>query len=142
LVSWFGVYQIRKVKGNVRALPTYFLWVLASMTFAGWLATLAGWYVTEIGRQPWIVHGLIKINEIVTATPASNIAFTLAMYAVVYTGLIISYVSVLKYMAEHPAKTEAEALPTSGAAVAIVATEGLDATTQTNAATAESGEQK
>lgn len=137
LVSWFGVYQIRKVKNNIRALPPYFLWVLASMTFAGWLATLAGWYVTEVGRQPWIVHGLIKISEIVTHTPPSNIAFTLGLYAVVYIGLIISYVSVLKYMAEHPAKTEAEPLPTSGAAVALVATEGLDASAQ-----ATSGEQK
>jgi cytochrome d ubiquinol oxidase subunit I len=138
LVSWFGVYQLRKVKGNVRALPNYLLYGLASMTFVGWFATLAGWYVTEIGRQPWIVHGLIKISEIVTHTAPANIQFTLAMYAIVYVFLIISYVSVLKYMAEHPANTEAEPTPTSGAAIAIIAQEGLDnASVQSS-----SGEQK
>jgi cytochrome d ubiquinol oxidase subunit I len=138
LVSWFGVYQLRKVKGNVRALPNYLLYGLASMTFVGWLATLAGWYVTEIGRQPWIVHGLIKISEIVTHTAPANIQFTLAMYAIVYVFLIISYVSVLKYMAEHPAKTEEEPTPTSGAAMAIIAEEGLD----NASALSSSGEQK
>jgi cytochrome d ubiquinol oxidase subunit I len=126
IVSWFGVYQLRKVKGNVRALPNYLLYGLASMTFVGWFATLAGWYVTEIGRQPWIVHGLIKISEIVTHTAPANIQFTLAMYAIVYMFLILAYVSVLKYMAEHPAKTEADLTPTSGAAIAIIADEGLD----------------
>lgn len=137
IVSWFGVYQLRKVKGDVRALPRYLLYGLAGMTFMGWFATLAGWYVTEIGRQPWIVHGLIKISEIVTHTPPANIAFTLTMYAVTYVVLIISYVTVLKYMAEHPAKTETDPSPSSGEAIAIVANEGLDGTVQPS-----SGEQK
>jgi cytochrome d ubiquinol oxidase subunit I len=138
IVSWFGVYQLRKVKGNVRALPKYMLYGLASMTFVGWFATLAGWYVTEIGRQPWIVHGLIKISEIVTHTAPANIQFTLAMYAIVYGFLIIAYVSVLKHMAEHPAKTEEEPSPTSGAAIAIIANEGLE----NASAQSDSGEQK
>ncbi|AXI03326.1 cytochrome ubiquinol oxidase subunit I [Aquirhabdus parva] len=131
--SWFGVYQLRRTKGDVLKFPRYFLYGLASMTFAGWLATLAGWYVTEIGRQPWIVHGLIKLSEIVTHTPPANIAFTLTMYVVVYLALIISYVGVLKYMAEHPKKTEAEPTAESGEAIAIVANEAIDST---------SGEQK
>ena len=33
------------------------------MTFSGWAATLAGWYVTEIGRQPWLVYGLMTVEE-------------------------------------------------------------------------------
>jgi len=121
VVSWYGIYQWRKVKGDVLRLPRYLLWGLASMTFAGWLATLAGWYVTEIGRQPWIVHGLIKLSEIVTHTPPSHIAFTLTMYVIVYIILITAYVSVLKYMAEHPHKTEDDPTPASGEAVAILA---------------------
>jgi len=138
LVSWFGVYQIRKTKNNVHVLPSYFLWTLASMTFSGWLATLAGWYVTEIGRQPWIVHGLIKLSEIVTHTAPTNIQFTLTMYVIVYAFLITAYVTVLKYMAEHPAKTEAEPTLTSGAAIAIIANTGLE----NASAQSSSGEQK
>ena len=32
--------------------------VLVGMTFSGWVATVAGWYVSEIGRQPWLVQGV------------------------------------------------------------------------------------
>ena len=35
------------------------LWALVPMAFSGWLATLAGWYTTEIGRQPWLVQGVM-----------------------------------------------------------------------------------
>jgi cytochrome bd ubiquinol oxidase subunit I len=33
--------------------------LLVAMTFSGWVATLAGWYVTEIGRQPYLVYGVL-----------------------------------------------------------------------------------
>ena len=36
------------------------------MTFSGWVATVAGWYVTEIGRQPFIVYGLIRTADVVS----------------------------------------------------------------------------
>ena len=35
------------------------------MTFSGWVATLAGWYVTEIGRQPFVVYGLLRTADLV-----------------------------------------------------------------------------
>src|SRR5690606_16201491 len=47
-------------------LPRPLLWTLAAMTFSGWLATLAGWYVTEIGRQPYIVYGLLRTSDVAT----------------------------------------------------------------------------
>ena len=33
---------------------------------AGWIATIAGWYVTEIGRQPWLVRGILKTADAVS----------------------------------------------------------------------------
>ena len=36
----------------------------AGMTFSGWVATVAGWYVTEIGRQPFIVYGLLRTADV------------------------------------------------------------------------------
>ena len=71
--------------------------------FSGWVATLAGWYVTEIGRQPFIVYGLIRTADVASTVPtASMIGLTLALYLVLYLALIVAYVSVLKYMAEKP----------------------------------------
>ena len=72
------------------------------MTFSGWVATLAGWYVTEIGRQPFIVYGLVRTADVVSQVPSAMVGLTLALYIVLYLALILAYVTVLKYMAEKP----------------------------------------
>ena len=93
-VSWLGSWQVRK--GEV---STWLLRVLVGMTFAGWVALIAGWYVTEIGRQPWLVQGVLTAAQAASKVPASNIAFTLVMYLSLYAVLLTSYVSVLFYLA-------------------------------------------
>jgi cytochrome d ubiquinol oxidase subunit I len=50
------------------------------MTFSGWVATLAGWLTTEIGRQPYLVYGVITTAETASSVPAVNIALTLVGY--------------------------------------------------------------
>jgi cytochrome d ubiquinol oxidase subunit I len=102
-VSWLGVWQVRR-----RGLQTWLARVLVGMTFSGWVALLAGWYVTEIGRQPWLVYGVLKTAQAASQVPAHNIAFTLAMYLVLYTVLLAAYVSVVFYLARKAAKTEME----------------------------------
>jgi cytochrome d ubiquinol oxidase subunit I len=72
-------------------------WV--AMTFAGWVALVAGWYVTEIGRQPWLVSGVLTTAQSAWAVTAPNIALTLAMYLTLYAALLVAYVSVLFYLA-------------------------------------------
>jgi len=55
-VSWWSVRQLRG-----QAPPsTYLAKGLALMSFAGWFAVVPGWYVTEIGRQPWLVYGVLR----------------------------------------------------------------------------------
>jgi cytochrome bd ubiquinol oxidase subunit I len=81
-------------------MPRPMLGVFAGMTFAGWVATIAGWYVTEIGRQPFIVSGLIRTADVASRVPSSSIAVTFAIYVAVYLALLAAYVGVLKYMAE------------------------------------------
>jgi len=78
------------------------------MTFSGWVATLAGWYVTEIGRQPFIVYGLLRTADVASNVPSSMIGLTLALYVTLYLALIVAYVTVLKYMAEKPDEVLAE----------------------------------
>jgi cytochrome d ubiquinol oxidase subunit I len=68
---------------------------LVGMTFAGWLATLAGWYVTEIGRQPWLVTGVLTTADAVGPIAAGAVASTLAMYLVLYVLLLAAYVATL-----------------------------------------------
>ena len=102
--AWFGWWMLRRRGWQPEHLPRPLLWGLAGMSFSGWVATLAGWYVTEIGRQPYIVHGLLRTADMVSDVPSPMVALTLAMYVTVYLALIVAYVSVLKYMAEKPAE--------------------------------------
>ena len=141
LVSWWGVWKLRKLKGQADLLPRYFLYLLAGMTFSGWIAVLAGWYVTEIGRQPFLVWGLVRTADMVTSTPASNIALTLGLYAVLYTVLMVAYVTVLKYMAEHHVETSNDEPRTSGAAIAAVADQGTDALIESTVKPVSKGDQ-
>ena len=76
--------------------------LLVAMTFAGWVATVAGWYTTEVGRQPWLVHGLFTTAQ-ATATnvTSSMLAASLSMYLLLYIGLIIAFISTVFYLARH-----------------------------------------
>jgi cytochrome d ubiquinol oxidase subunit I len=100
-VSWLGSWQLRK-----SALQPWMAKVLVGMTFAGWVALVAGWYTTEIGRQPWLVQGVLTAAQAASKVPASNIAFTLAMYLSTYAMLLSAYVSVVFHLARKAAKAE------------------------------------
>lgn len=99
-VSWLGLWLYRRVGWRAERLPRALLWGLAVMTFSGWVATVAGWYVTEIGRQPFIIYGLVRTADVVAKVPSSMISVTLALYVVLYLTLIVAYIGVLKYMAQ------------------------------------------
>ena len=95
LVAWYTAFKL--VRYNV--LPRFTLRVLVAMTFSGWIATLAGWYVTEIGRQPWLVQGVLATSNAAGGAPASNIAASLTLYLSLYAVLLMAYISTLFYLA-------------------------------------------
>jgi cytochrome bd ubiquinol oxidase subunit I len=100
VVSWSGWWLGRRACWATPVVPRWMLWTLVAMTFSGWLATVAGWYVTEIGRQPYMVYGLLRVADVASNVPGSMIAFTLTLYVVLYLALLFAYVAVLKHMAE------------------------------------------
>ncbi|HBD19082.1 MAG TPA: cytochrome ubiquinol oxidase subunit I [Arenimonas sp.] len=102
LVSWWTAWRLRR--GGEPT--TWQARALLAMTFSGWVATLAGWYVTEIGRQPWLVTGVLRTVDAISATPAPVIGISLTAYLLLYAGLLASYVSVLFYLARHRGKPD------------------------------------
>ena len=50
----------------------------------GLIAMLAGWYTTEIGRQPWLIYGLMRTADGVSAHSTAQVGLTLAVFVVVY----------------------------------------------------------
>ena len=113
IVSWAGAWQLRQAARRGQGIDAVhhrpLLCALAAMTFSGWVATLAGWYVTEIGRQPFVVYGLVRTADVVAPHAPPLVALTLAAYLLVYLLLLVSYIGVLRYMAGHPAKPAPEA---------------------------------
>ena len=102
VVSWLGVWQLRRAQWQSGTLPRWLLGALFAMTFSGWVATVAGWYVTEIGRQPFMVYGLVRTADLVTKTLASHVAMSLVGYLVVYLSLLAAYIGVLRYLVSKP----------------------------------------
>ncbi len=95
-VAWWGAFTYWRKK----EIPPLLLKVFVGMTFSGWVATLSGWYVTEIGRQPWLVTGVLTPADAVTKTPAANVGTSLAIYLSLYTVLLIAYIRTLFLMAK------------------------------------------
>jgi len=95
LVSWIATWQYLRKK----ELSPFMLKVFLAMTFSGWIATLAGWYVTEIGRQPYLVSGILKTADAVTQLPSHNVGTSLAFYLILYAFLLTAYIRTLFVMA-------------------------------------------
>lgn len=62
----------------------FHLWCVA-MTPAGFVAVLAGWFVTEVGRQPWTAYGVVRTTESISPVIAEQVAMTLLGFIVVYS---------------------------------------------------------
>ena len=101
-LSWLGVILIWR--RGAEALPRPFLMATTAMAFSGWLATLAGWYVTEIGRQPWLVTGVLTTKAAVGDVAAPMVMATLMTYLAVYLALMIAYIGVILHLARRAAE--------------------------------------
>ncbi|QQL44132.1 cytochrome ubiquinol oxidase subunit I [Sulfuriroseicoccus oceanibius] len=101
-VALFGTFLLWRRK----QFPRWFLKVLIAMTFSGWVGSVAGWYVTEIGRQPWLVQGILLTKDAVADIPPSHVALTLTAYLVTYTVLGAAYIGALFYLARKEMTTQ------------------------------------
>ncbi|MGB0413696.1 MAG: cytochrome ubiquinol oxidase subunit I [Coraliomargarita sp.] len=105
-VAFVGAFFLLKKRGP----PDWYLKVLFAMTFTGWVGTIAGWYVTEIGRQPWLVQGILKTKDAVADLPPAHVGLTLAAYLVTYLLLFIAYIGSLFYLAKKEMNTQPKEL--------------------------------
>jgi cytochrome d ubiquinol oxidase subunit I len=95
VLAWFSAWVLLKDQ----PLRRWHLWSLAAFTFSGWVATLAGWMVTEIGRQPWLVTGILRTADAVGDISGAQLGASLTAYVLTYAALLISYMVVLTHLA-------------------------------------------
>ena len=99
-LAWFGTWRLR---GNRQPKP-YLLWAFAAFSFSGWVATLAGWMVTEIGRQPWLVTGILRTKDAAGAASGAELGASLTAYVLIYAALLLAYMVVITHLAGKGAK--------------------------------------
>ncbi len=63
----------------------WFQLLCMALTPSGFIAVLAGWFVTEVGRQPWIVQGILRTEDAVSPVAGNSVALSLAAFVLVYT---------------------------------------------------------
>jgi cytochrome bd ubiquinol oxidase subunit I len=94
MLAWFGAWRLRRGKP-----PRILLWIFAGFTFSGWIATLAGWIVTEMGRQPWLVTGVLRTADAVGDISGAQLGASLTGYVLTYSLMLVAYFVVLTHIA-------------------------------------------
>ncbi len=96
LALWFFVLWWRRRAAIVNS--TWFLRAAAIAPIAAYLALEAGWVVTEVGRQPWVVYEILRTQDAVTNASASLVWTSLSSIVVLYTLLAVASVLVIRAM--------------------------------------------
>lgn len=90
----------------------WFLRFCVVMGPSGFIAVLAGWMVTEVGRQPWVVQGVLRTRDAVSPVTTGEVATSLVVYVVVYAIVFTAgTLFILRLMAEGPVAAAAEPGP-------------------------------
>ncbi len=87
---WGGVQWLRKRLLSARNWLRIAPW----LTPLGLIATLAGWWVAEVGRQPWVVHGFMRTRDAASVLPAERVLESLLVFGLAYAllfGLYLFY---------------------------------------------------
>ncbi|MEL6311932.1 MAG: cytochrome ubiquinol oxidase subunit I, partial [Pseudomonadota bacterium] len=115
-VSWLGLWTTRRGREPSPLLAK----ALVGMTFSGWVAVLAGWFVTEVGRQPFLVAGVLRTADAASTISAGAVGFSLALYMLMYVGLIAAYISVLFFLARRANDADERARPPEALGPAVM----------------------
>ncbi|MFD1473903.1 cytochrome ubiquinol oxidase subunit I [Ancylobacter polymorphus] len=86
LVGWLGVFLLwrhRLFETDWYLAPLQHIWPI------GFVTILSGWFVTEVGRQPWVAYGILRTADAISPVEGWAVATTLALFVFVY-GIVFS----------------------------------------------------
>jgi cytochrome d ubiquinol oxidase subunit I len=103
----------------------WLLWIFVFAILAAYAANQLGWIAAEVGRQPWVVYGLLRTNESVSkSVSAGEVAASIGLFGVVYTLLFLVWLYVMNDKIQHgPTDVEEAPAPHGKASVLEVAAE-------------------
>jgi cytochrome d ubiquinol oxidase subunit I len=105
LAAWYLWVVLRR-----RRLPdsTWFYRLAALAGVGCYLAVEAGWVTTEVGRQPWIVYGVMRVSDAVTLAPAAFVWTSLAVLVVIYALIAYFFIRLLLRLAARWKREDAD----------------------------------
>ena len=110
-----GLWSLWLRRGDRLFESRAFLRLVLYMGPSGLVAILAGWFTTEIGRQPWIIHGLMRTSEGVSNHSAEQLGLTLALFVLIYFAVFgIGIVYVLRLIGKGPVPHEGKSKGVGG----------------------------
>ena len=93
LLAFWTVYALRKARGSLDALlarrKLLLAWVLCIPL--PYVAVEAGWIVREVGRQPWVVYGLLRTSQAASTVAPSSVSLSMAMFFAFYVVLLVTF---------------------------------------------------
>lgn len=105
--AWWGAFLLRR---GTQGTSPLFLKASVLLIPAGFIATVAGWWVAETGRQPWVVYGILRTADVATVQPASRVLVSLLAFILVYAVVMTAYLYyLLKVIRRGPAQEAAHA---------------------------------
>jgi cytochrome d ubiquinol oxidase subunit I len=106
----------------------WYLLVMSHCWWIGFVAVIAGWVVTESGRQPWIVQGILRTADATSPVPSATIAGTLALFVLAYGTVFwfgIYYIN--RLIAQGPHKPAIQPAPFSPSPISAAQDAGREA---------------
>ena len=92
IIMFFFVVVSLWVRLNIRLFTSRcFLRAFVIMTPAGFIATIAGWYTAETGRQPWVIWGILRTADAVSPVPGGALLSTLIAFVLIYALFIMAF---------------------------------------------------
>jgi cytochrome bd ubiquinol oxidase subunit I len=103
-LAWYGAWRIWKRNGK---FSRTYLRAMVWTSPVGFIAVLAGWVTTEVGRQPWTVQGLLRTRDAVSNNlTGGEVAFSLLLFLGVYLALFGAFLWFLLFMIRKGPKSE------------------------------------
>ena len=108
LVVFFATILLLLYKKNLTKWLTDNKWIqliaIATIPIV-WICSEAGWVVAEVGRQPWVIEGLMPTRAAISDIPTSSVIITFTIFAIVFTALLAAELNI---MFKHISKSSKE----------------------------------
>jgi cytochrome d ubiquinol oxidase subunit I len=102
-LGFWGGYQVWR--GRL-AHAKWFLRAAVAMGPAGFVAVVAGWVVAEVGRQPWVIYGVLRTADAVSPVTKGEVSVSLLAFMIVYALIFgVGVLYILRLMGEGPLAT-------------------------------------